>query len=78
MRMAKLHMLFCGSQGKYRVSYIWNRTELVVKQAGEDRRPSWMEMEDTSSAGERYAAGKKIVGEGAKIKRRKGLRKRCT
>jgi len=35
-------------------------------------------MEDTSSAGERCGAGKTIVGEGVKIKRRKGLRKSCT
>lgn len=78
MRTSMVHRLFCRSERKYQVSYIWSRAEFVVKTGDGDIKPGWVSAEHMSSAHRRCKAfKKKIVGEGAKI-RRKDTQKRHT
>lgn len=73
-----MHGLFCGSERKYQVSYIWSRADFIVKTGDGEEKPGWVSAEHVSSVHRRCKALKKIVGEVAKIRRRKGTKEKYT
>lgn len=78
MGTSMVRWLFCRSEREHQVSYIWSRAEFVVKTGDGHIKPGWVSAEHVSSAHRKCKAfKKKIVGEGAKI-RRKDAQKRHT